>query len=350
MAESLRWSGSRREPDQPDEADAPGTGADGAEQGGAGLGGVGQGGAEQGGAAPAPWGGKRPWWSAESGGTGPLPSLGTGGHPMVGGSGAFPQVGGTGGHPAVGTGGHPAVGTGGHPAVGTGGHPAVGTGGHPVVVDGTGPLPPVPPAPAPVRRRRVPRLLLVSGAAVVAAVALMAGALAFRTGTGVARDTPTAELPAPKKVITAGAVAGGLRKDALTPPRESAAYPFIAGAVEAGGVPAGEHGTAVYGGEQARKLNVLFMGGTGAVGDPAAYLRKARPTTFIAGQEAVAGGKGAKAFCGTFAVLAETHAYCAWATRDSYGFVATNRATPHPQFPLLADVMRRIRRDVERPK
>ncbi|QKW37986.1 hypothetical protein HUT06_31585 [Actinomadura sp. NAK00032] len=303
---------------------------------------TGAGGAAQGGAEAAPWGGKRPWWSAESGGTGPLPSLGgTGGHPMVGGSGAFPRVG---------TGGQRVVGTGGHPAVGTGGHPVVGTGGHPVVRDGTGPLPPLPAAPAPARRRRVPRLLLVGGAAAVAAVALMAGALAFRTGGGDAQDTPTAALPASTKVITAGAAAGGLHRDALTAPKASAAYPFIAGAVEAGGVPAAKQGTAVYTAEPVRKLNVLFMGGTGAVGDPAAFLRKARPTTFIQGQDTAPGGKGAKAFCGTFAVLAETHTYCAWATRDSYGIVAANRATVHPQFPLMTDVMRRIRKDVERPK
>lgn len=356
MAESPRWSGSRsgahaerREPDrllseggagvpptegQPGMPDyMSGDGADSARGGAEG--------AAQGGADPAPWGGKRPWWSADSGGTGPLSSLGTGGHPMVGGSGAFPRVG---------TGGHPVVGTGGHPAVGTGGHPAVGTGGHPVVRDGTGPLPPVPAAPAAGRRRRVPRLLLVAGAAVVAGVALMAGALAFRTGGGGVQDAPTAALPAPKKVITAGAAAGGLHKDALTAPQASAAYPFVARAVEAGGVPAAQHGTAVYTAEPVRKLNVLFMGGTGAVGDPAAFLRKTRPTTFIWGQEVPLGGKGATAFCGTFAVLAETHTYCAWATRDSYGIVAANRPTVNPQFPLMTDVMGRIRKDVEKPK
>lgn len=308
-------------------------------------------------AAPAPWGGARPWWSLDSGdGTGPLPSLGgTGGHPMVGGSGAHAVVGsgahpvvGTGGHPVVGTGGHPAVGTGGYPAVGTGGHPVVGTGGHPRV--GTGPLPMAPGAPGAVRKRHVPRLLLVTGVAAVAAIALMAGALAFRAGGGNAEDARTTSLPASKKVISAGPVAGGLHKDRLVSPQASAAYPFIAGAVEAGGVPVAKHGAAVYSQEPVRKLNVLFMGGTGPVGDPADFLQKVRPTTFLAGQDAEAGGKGAKAVCGTFAVLAETHTYCAWATKDSYGIVASNRPTVNPQFPLMADVMRRIRKDVERPK
>jgi hypothetical protein len=176
----------------------------------------------------------------------------------------------------------------------------------------------------------------------------MAGALAFRTGGG-AKDARTTALPASKKVIGAGPVAGGMHKDRLTSPQASAAYPFIAGAVEAGGVPVAKHGAAVYSEEPVRKLNVLFMGGTGPVGDPADFLQKVQPTTFIAGQDAEA-GKGAKAVCGTFAVLAETHTYCAWATRDSYGIVASNRPTVNPQFPLMADVMRRIRKDVERPK
>ncbi|GAA1828147.1 hypothetical protein [Actinomadura chokoriensis] len=292
-------------------------------------------------AASAPWGRARPWWSLDPGdGTGPLPSLGgTGGHPMVGG---------TGGHPVVGSGAHPVVGSGAHPVIGTGGHPVVGTGGHPVV--GTGPLPVAPGgAPAGARKRRVPRLLLVTGVAAAAAIALMAGALAFRTGGGDAKDARTTALPASKKVIEAGPVAGGLHRDRLTSPQASAAYPFIAGAVEAGGVPVAKRGAAVYSEEPVRKLNVLFMGGTGPVGDPADFLQKVQPTTFIAGQDAEA-GKGAKAVCGTFAVLAETHTYCAWATRDSYGIVASNRPTLNPQFPLMADVMRRIRKDVERPK
>ncbi|MFB4307225.1 hypothetical protein [Actinomadura sp. GTD37] len=313
----------------------------------------------------APWGGARPWWSADSGGgTGPHGAVnGTGPHGMPPqrdgsgpypvppyGTGPLPAVNGTGGHSIVaGSGAFPRVGTGGHPVVGTGGHPVVGTGGYPVVRDGTGPLPTAPGVPA-ARKRPVPRLLLVVGASSVAAVALMAGALAFQTGGGGTGKGGGAAAPPSTKVISAGPAAGGLRADAETPPRASAAYPFVAGAVEAGGVPAAGRGVAVYTEEPVRKVNVLFMGGTGPVGDPAAFLRKVRPTTFIAGQGAEAGGADAKAVCGTFAVLAETHTYCAWATRDSFGVVASNNPTVNPQFPLMADVMRRIRKDVERPK
>ncbi|MFA1547777.1 hypothetical protein [Actinomadura chokoriensis] len=309
-------------------------------------------------AAGEPWGGARPWWSADgAGGTGPHGALsGTGPHvlpsPRDGsgpypappyGTGPLPRVNGTGGHPMVG-------GSGAYQVLDTGGHPIVqgGTGAQPVVADGTGPLP-VPPGAPLARKRRVPRLLLVVSVSAAAAVALMAGALAFRTGGGAAREARTTAVPPSTRLIVAGPAAGGLRKDALTPPRESAAYPFVAGAVEAGGVPAAKQGMAVYTEEPVRKVNVLFMGGTGPVGDPAAFLQKAQPTTFIAGQDAEPGGKG-KAVCGTFAVLAETHTYCAWATRDSYGVVASNQPTVNPQFPLMADVMRRIRKDVERPK
>ncbi|WP_067794127.1 hypothetical protein [Actinomadura formosensis] len=271
-------------------------------------------------AASAPWGRMRPWWSADIGeATGPRPVVnGTG--PQVlprppGGTGPFARVGGSGAHP----------------------------------VAGTGPPPVAPGGPA-ARERGLPRLLPVAGITVVAVVLLLAGALAFRAGGGDAKDARRAAVPASKKIINAGPAAGGLHRDGLVAPQASAAYPFIAGAVEAGGVPVAEHGTAVYAEGPVRGINVLFMGGTGAVGDPADFLQKAQPTTFIAGQDAAPGGRGGKAVCGTFAVLAETHTYCAWATADSYGIVASNRPTLNPQFSLMADVMHRIRRDVERPR
>ncbi|WP_141582937.1 hypothetical protein [Actinomadura sp. WMMA1423] len=292
--------------------------------------------------APAPFGGTRPWWSVDMGdgtgphamvnGTGPqaLPRNGTGPHPMPGavnGSGAHPIVGGTGPHTAL----------------------RDGSGAHPVVRNGTGPLPPVTGAPAG-PRRLPPKPLLVAVAAGVAGIMLVAGVLALRGG-GVREAAENAVGPASsKKVIDAGAAAGGLRKDPLTAPQASAAYPFVAGAVEAGGVPVAKTGLAVYTEEPVRKVNLLFVGGTGRVGDPADFLQKTQPTTFIAGQDADPGRKGGKAVCGTFAVLAETHTYCAWATRDSFGVVASNRPSVNPQFPLMADLMHRLRRDVEKPK
>lgn len=317
-------------------------------------------------AEPAPWGGSRPWWSADSGdgtgphrlpnGTGPqvppAPRDGSGAHRIpapANGSGAHPLPGGTGPHAVLPDGTGPQVAIPG----GSGAHPVIpgGSGAYPVIPDGTGPLPVLPGQPPAAKRRRLPRLLLVAGAATVAAVVLMAGVLAFRTdGGGGEKDVRTTGVPASKKTINAGADAGGLHKDGLTSPQASAAYPFIAAAVAAGGIPVARRGRAVYSEEPARPVNVLFMGGTGPVGNPADFLQKIQPTTFIAGQDADPGKKGGKAVCGTFSVLAATHTYCAWATRDSYGVVASNRATLNPQFTLMADVMRRIRNAVEKPR
>ncbi|HEY8482835.1 MAG TPA: hypothetical protein VIL71_23720 [Spirillospora sp.] len=299
---------------------------------------------------PSPWGSARPWWSAE-------PSEGTGPHTMpasANGSGAHPVVGGTGPHGVVsdGTGPHGVI------SDGTGPHGVVpdGTGPQGVVQDGTGPVPTVPgqqPPPPPSTAARIRRLLLVAGAVVVVAGLLAAGVLVFRLDRGVggvATRDATADVGPSTKVIDAVANAGGLTRDTTTRPVTTAAYPFIVGAVEAGGIPVAENGQAVYTGEPARPVNVLFMGGTGPVGDPEKFLQRAQPTTFIAGQDADPGKKGGKAVCGTFAVLNETHTFCAWATRDSYGIVASNLASPTPQFSLMSDVMRRIRNDVEKPR
>src|SRR5690606_3448192 len=152
------------------------------------------------------------------------------------------------------------------------------------------------------------------------------------------------------RVIEAGGAAAGRAKDPLTPPQASAAYPFVAGAIKAAGIPVAERGQAVYGDQTARQVNVLFMGGTGPVGDPETFLHKVQPTTFIARQDAVPGNKRGKTVGGTFAILSETLTYYARVTEHSYGVVASNRATLNPQFPLIADVMRRIRNDVERPR
>lgn len=287
---------------------------------------------------PGPWGGSRPWWTADPGtgpqflpgGSGPLPMFPDGTGPQIvisGGTGAPPVVGG-----------------------GTGGHPIVPDAAFPLPPNGTGPLPPLPFPPPAAGSRRGLRVLLAAGAATVVAVVLAAGALAVRNEDGGEQGAQVTGVPAAKKVINAGAVAGGLRRDALVGPPASAAYPFVAGAVEAGGVPPAERGQAVYSEHPVRPVNVLFVGGTGRVGNPADFLQKAQPTTFIAGQDADPGPMGGRAVCGTFAVLAQTHTYCAWATDDSYGIVASNVPSPNPEFTLMADVMRRIRKDVERPR
>lgn len=292
--------------------------------------------------APAPWGASRPWWLTSDGdGSGAHPAVGTGPHTVVG----------TGPHPAVGTGPHPAVGTGPHPAVGTGPHPAVGTGPH-VALDASGPLPVPqgwngqPPAP----QRKTPVLLLGAVAGVVLLLVLVAGVFALRTDGGK-KAGPSGTAASKKRIVAAETAGGLIRSD--TAPAATAAYPFVAGAVQAGGVPAAKDGVAVYAQPPAGPLSVLFMGGTGRVGDPAAFLARTRPTTVITSAAEEPGQGGGKAMCGTFAVLGDVHLYCAWATGDSFGVVASDVPVPDPanaQTAGLANLMRAIRQDVEKPR
>ncbi|MFD0905326.1 hypothetical protein [Actinomadura sediminis] len=278
--------------------------------------------------APTPWGDSVPWWSAEArAGTGPQRVADPSGPQRL---------------PSDGSGPLPAL------SDGTGPHRAVnGTGPH-RTPNGTGPLPPVPDVPA----RRSSGMLLGAGAGAVLLMVLVAGVLLLRSGdtTGQAsggRAGGTAFEPT--RTIVAGATAGGLRRESL-PPRVAVAYPFVMGGVEAGGIPVAGKGAAVYAEGPDGVFDVLFVGGTGRVGDPAAFLRKIRPTTFIGGQHANSGEAGGKAACGTFAVLTDVHTYCAWATADSYGIVASNAASRQPRYAMMDALMLRIRADVERPR
>ncbi|WP_026404346.1 hypothetical protein [Actinomadura rifamycini] len=276
--------------------------------------------------APTPWGDSVPWWSAEPrGATGPqkvadpsgpqrLPSDGTGPHRMPNGTGPHRMPNGTGPHRTP---------------------------------NGTGPLPPAPDVPA----RRGSGMLLGAGAGAVLLVVLVAGVLLLRSGDATGQTSGgrarTAKAFESTRTIAAGAAAGGLRRDALAP-RVAVAYPFVMGGVRAGGIPAAGKGAAVYTEGPDGVFDVLFVGGTGRVGDPAAFLRKIRPTTFIDWQNANPGKAGGNAVCGTFAVLTDVHTYCAWATGDSYGVVASNVASQQPRYAMMDALMLRIRADVER--
>ncbi|MBE1538030.1 hypothetical protein [Actinomadura algeriensis] len=280
--------------------------------------------------APSPWGDAVPWWSSEG-------RAGTGPQRVADPSGPQPV-------PSDGSGPLRAL------PDGTGPHrmPPNGTGPH-RRPNGTGPLPPVPDVP----RRRGTGMLLGAGAGAVLLVVLVAGVLLLRSGDATGRTsegrTRTATAFESSRTIVAGATAGGLRRESL-PPRVSVAYPFVMGGVEAGGLPVAPQGAAVYGEGRDGVLDVLFAGGTGRVDDPAAFLQRIRPTTFITGQNANPGQAGGKAACGTFAVLGAVHTYCAWATGDSYGVVASNVASQQPRYAVMSALMRRIRGDIEQPR
>ncbi|GAA4145521.1 hypothetical protein GCM10022416_37290 [Actinomadura keratinilytica] len=246
------------------------------------------------------------------------------------------------------SGGHPVVASGGHPVVASGGHPVVTSGAHPVV--STGPQRAVGAAQAPsgeppAKRRTTRRIVMIMvGAASVGLVAALAvGALALRQGgSGEGGGTKTT-----RHRITAAAVAGGLQR---TPgmPAATAAYPFMASAVRAGGAERAGNVAAVYADLPQRSRNVVFLGGTGKIGDPAAFLRRARPGTVLTTRNVKPGKGGGSAVCGTFAVLADVHVYCSWATDSSFGFVASNLPTVGDDTAAMADLMRRMRADLEK--
>ncbi|MEW2354371.1 hypothetical protein [Spirillospora sp. NPDC029432] len=198
---------------------------------------------------------------------------------------------------------------------------------------------PAQPQPGPTKRGRSKKGLaagLAVGAGVLAA-AVAAGGLALVAG---GEDVPV------RKVSAAG-TAGGLRKDA-EPPAASAAYPFIAAGARAAGVEKDAKAGAVYRDPATGAQNVLFLGGTAPVGDPAAFLRKARPSTVIKTAAARPLKGGGRISCGTFAVLAATHLYCAWATENSFGFVAANTPAPDGRVDGLDALTRRMRADLEK--
>jgi hypothetical protein len=198
------------------------------------------------------------------------------------------------------------------------------------------PLPQPGPAPQGTSKRKVRTGLvaaLVVGAGVLAAS--VAAALVVLSG---GEDVPV-------RKVSAATVAGGLRKDAAVP-AASAAYPFIAAAVRAGGVERAASASAIYRGPQAR--DVLFLGGAAPVGDPGAFLVKAQPSTVIKTANATPGKRGGRLSCGTFAVLAETHLYCAWATGNSFGFVASNTPATDGRLDGLASLTRLMRADLEK--
>ncbi|MFI6521077.1 hypothetical protein ACIBF1_36370 [Spirillospora sp. NPDC050679] len=323
---------------------------------------------------PAPWGPSPPWWAADSDDapapaappepvTAPGPAEASGPQPMVGAR-PLPDAPATVMDFEAPAGAAPAIAVQSLPTwEGTGPLPAVPGGAVPAAVtapNATGapapdrPGPPGPPgpqglpgaAPAAAQRRAVPKIGLVIGG--VFAALMVVGAVVLTAG---------GEEPPPR--ITAVPATAGLHRDAGVP-AASAAYPFVAAGVRAGGVQGAKQVVALYSDAPAGMRSVLFMGGTGPVGDPAAFLARSRPSTFIAadagGTGGEAGGKSGgksdkaagKTSCGTFAVLADVHAYCAWATEHSYGVVASNTPLLAPQPGTLADLTRRMRADLEK--
>ncbi|MEU6039021.1 hypothetical protein ABZ801_26795 [Actinomadura sp. NPDC047616] len=300
----------------------------------------------------------QPWWMQAppdlASGPQRIPDLAGASGDVSTGPHALPRTNGaltSGGHPVVTSGGHPVVTSGGHPVVTSGAHPVVSTGpqravGNAQASSGRASNGQVPSGVSPAKRRTARRYVVIMAAAasVGLVAALAVGALVLRQdGASGERDGTKA----PRHRVTAAAVAGGLQR---TPgmPAASAAYPFLASAVRAGGAERPGNVAAVYADLPQRSQNVVFLGGTGKIGDPAAFLRKVRPGTVLTARDVKPGKGGGRGVCGTFAVLSDVHVYCSWATESSFGFVASNMPTVGDGTPAMADLMRRMRADLEK--
>ncbi|WP_344595998.1 hypothetical protein [Actinomadura vinacea] len=203
------------------------------------------------------------------------------------------------------------------------------------------PRPPAPPAPAPPR----PAPERKSKTGLMAAVAVGVGVLAAAVTAVLVVVAGGDDVPL-RKVAAAG-TAGGLRKDPSAPAMSSA-YPFVIAAIRAGGVEKAATARGVYRDQVNGAQSILFLGGTAAIGDPAAFLKKARPSTVLTAAKTPPGKAGGQISCGTFAVLRETHLFCAWATENSFGFVASNEPAAAARPNALAPLTLRMRTDLEK--
>ncbi|MFI0357626.1 hypothetical protein [Actinomadura sp. 9N407] len=224
------------------------------------------------------------------------------------------------------------------------GHLSVATGPQPQI-GGWAPAPPLPqPGPSDTSRPKQGRSEQGrSRSGLVAGLAIGAGVLATAAVAGLIAVTGGEDVPVRK--VSASATAGGLHKGAAVP-AASAAYPFIAAAVRAGGVEQAATATAIYRGTG--EQSILFIGGAAPIGDPAAFLGKAHPSTVIKTAPTTPIKGAGRLSCGTFAVLAATHLYCAWATENSFGFVASNTPATGDRLDGLATLTGRMRADLEK--
>jgi hypothetical protein len=196
-----------------------------------------------------------------------------------------------------------------------------------------------PPLPRPARKRRRKGLLAAF------CVVLVLGVLAATAVVALVTMRPEPE-GIPIREVSAAAMAGGLRRDDAIP-EAGAAYPFLIAAVRAAGVEHAVTATGVYR-DPAGGRDVLFLGGAAAIGDPAPFLWRARPSTVLNTEKAASAGRDGQVACGTFAVLSETHLYCVWATENSFGFVASNEPARAERPAGFAALIARMRADLEK--
>jgi len=325
--------------------------------------------------------GHGPWWMrapSDPPGSGAYPIVpddpsGTGGFPIVqdgpSNTGGFSIVSGdlpgTGGFPVVhdepvASGGYPIVtdeslASGGYPVVpqdsfNSGGYPIIpegslNSGGYPVLAPGpqtSGGYPVMPSAKVAKKRSKAGAFgaILAVGAGLL--IILVAGYLIFRPTAGGGAQAPVQK----KRVVAAAGVAGGLNKTTALP-AATAAYPFVMAGVRAAGADGPGNAVGVYSAPLVGPQQLLFVGGATDTGDPLAFVHKIKPSTTLTTTGEAPGKGGGQSVCGTFQVLSDVHVYCAWATKGSFGVIATNMPTPIPDIAGMAALMGKMRGDLD---
>jgi hypothetical protein len=95
---------------------------------------------------------------------------------------------------------------------------------------------------------------------------------------------------------------------------------------------------------------VIFLGGTGPLGDPSKFVSSFRSAASSSGNvtEVDPGAGGGKGVCAEANASGQTIAFCAWATSDSFGEIVST--SPGKSATEIAALMRKMRPDLEQVK
>ncbi|HEY7486424.1 MAG TPA: hypothetical protein VH912_18315 [Streptosporangiaceae bacterium] len=95
---------------------------------------------------------------------------------------------------------------------------------------------------------------------------------------------------------------------------------------------------------------VIFIGGTGPLGDPDKFVSSFRSAASSSGTvtEVDPGAGGGRGVCAEASAASQTIAFCAWATNDSFGEIVST--SPGKSASDVADLMRKMRPDLEHEK
>lgn len=152
-----------------------------------------------------------------------------------------------------------------------------------------------------------------------------------------------------KHDVDAPAVAGGLPEADIVP-GESPLYPLVNAGVHKADREQKSGATHVYRNGPTDARHILFWGGTARIGDAGGrndFLADSKPVGAQLTSSASPGAGGGTAVCGELALSTGKSAYCAWATEDSFGILASN--TPGMLVLDMQNIMQKMRPSLEKP-